>query len=96
MRVTDGNRGLRTAASLALVAAVLAGCGGGAATPTSTPTTRAGGAAQAAVDPAQLFCQGSGGTVIARVSGGRRADLCRLPGGRTVSTADLINSHNNL
>ncbi len=69
---------------------VLAACGGG-----SKPAqTRTG--SSALVDPAALYCQGTGGQVIERVSRGRRADLCRLPSGKTVRTADLINAHNDL
>lgn len=69
----------------------LAACG--APQPTTTTAPRAGGAI---VDPAALYCQGTGGTVIARTSGGRRADLCRLADGRTVSAGDWMNSHNDL
>lgn len=79
---------LATAAALALAA-----CGGGQA----TTSTRSGAATSTAiVDPAALYCQGTGGTVIHRTAGGRRADLCRMPDGRTVSAADLLNSHNDL
>ena len=46
--------------------------------------------------PAAVYCQRSGGEVIVRTSGGRRADLCKLPSGRTVRAADLLNSHNSL
>lgn len=46
--------------------------------------------------PAAVYCQRRGGQVIARVADGRRADLCRMPNGRTVRAADLLNSHNNL
>ncbi|WP_353620623.1 DUF333 domain-containing protein [Paracoccus albus] len=46
--------------------------------------------------PSAIYCQRSGGQVIARVQGNRRADLCRLPNGRTVRAADLLNSHNSL
>ena len=77
-----------------LVLSLLAACGGGGGN-----TSRSSGAAtasQMAVDPAALYCQGSGGTVLARTSGGRRADLCRMPDGRTVRAADLLNSHNDL
>lgn len=72
----------------------LSACGGGSAT--TTRSSGAPSAAQMAVDPAALYCQGSGGTVLARTSGGRRADLCRMPDGRTVRAADLLNSHNDL
>ncbi len=72
----------------------LTACGGGSSTPARS--NAAPSAAQVAVDPAALYCQGSGGTVLARTSGGRRADLCRMPDGRTVRAADLLNSHNDL
>ncbi|HHY02385.1 MAG TPA: DUF333 domain-containing protein, partial [Paracoccus sp.] len=52
--------------------------------------------AAALVDPAAHHCQRSGGTVILRMDKGRRADLCRLPNGRTVSAAELLNAHNDL
>ena len=68
----------------------LAACGGGTATNSTVVTSTA------VVDPAALYCQGTGGTVIPRTAGGRRADLCRMPDGRTVSAADLLNSHNDL
>lgn len=66
--------------------------------PTTTVSTgsSARAASAAVVDPAALYCQGIGGTVIQRTAGGRRADLCRMPDGRTVSAADLVNSHNDL
>lgn len=76
---------------LPVIVLSLAACGG-----SSQPAARSGGAGGALVDPAALYCSGMGGSVIQRVSGGRRADLCRLPDGRTVTTADLINSHNDL
>ncbi|MDO5620797.1 MAG: DUF333 domain-containing protein [Paracoccus sp. (in: a-proteobacteria)] len=82
----------RLALSLTLFAA-LAACGGGGSQTSRAPS---GNANTALVDPAALYCAGRGGEVIQRVSQGRRADLCRLPGGRTVSTADLINSNNDL
>ncbi|MFC0340358.1 MULTISPECIES: DUF333 domain-containing protein [Paracoccus] len=78
-------------ASLAGAAALLvAACG--------SPAPRTTGAVPPAalVDPAALYCQGTGGTVIPRVSQGRRADLCRTRDGRTVSAAALLNSHNDL
>lgn len=78
---------------LPLLLLPLAACGGGT---TTTVTTAGGGATAAIVDPAALYCQGSGGTVIQRTAGGRRADLCRMADGRTVSAADLLNSHNDL
>ncbi len=71
----------------------LTACGGGSAPARSSGAPVAG---QVAVDPAALYCQGSGGTVLARTAGGRRADLCRMPDGRTVRAADLLNSHNDL
>ncbi|NHF73741.1 DUF333 domain-containing protein [Paracoccus xiamenensis] len=71
----------------------LAACGGSSTQSRSTGTPSR---AQVAVDPAALYCQGSGGTVLPRISGGRRADLCRMPDGRTVRAADLLNSHNDL
>lgn len=73
-----------------LAALMLAACGAPA------PSTTTAVAPAALVDPAALYCQGSGGTVIPRVSRGRRADLCRLGDGRTVSAAALLNSHNDL
>lgn len=75
------------------VALMLAGCGGGA--PQSRPAPASTPAA-AIVDPAALYCAGSGGAVIPATAGGRRADLCRMPDGRTVRAADLLNSHNDL
>ena len=74
----------------ALAAAALAACG--------APSAPARNAAPsvAVVDPAALYCQGTGGTVIHRTAGGRRADLCRMSDGRTVSAAELLNSHNDL
>lgn len=88
---------MRPIFALAMLIAPIAltACGGGG----STTTTRSSGApsvGQVAVDPAALYCQGSGGTVLARTSDGRRADLCRMPDGRTVRAADLLNSHNDL
>ena len=85
MRVT----GLMTVGLLAL-----AGCGG--TDPAPSGRTAATATAVSVVDPAALYCQGTGGTVIPRTAGGRRADLCRLPDGRTVSAADWLNSHNDL
>ena len=79
----------------AVAVLALAACGGGGGHQSSTPT-RSGASATATVDPAALYCQGTGGTVIQRTSGGRRADLCRLPDGRTVSAASWLNSHNDL
>ncbi|HRO14409.1 MAG TPA: DUF333 domain-containing protein [Paracoccus sp. (in: a-proteobacteria)] len=76
-----------------LVLAVAA-CGSAPATPTVTATSA--GTSAALVDPAALYCSGTGGSVIQRVAGGRRADLCRMPDGRIVSAADLLNSHNDL
>ncbi|WP_299359304.1 DUF333 domain-containing protein [uncultured Paracoccus sp.] len=78
---------------LPLMTLSLAACGGGGAT---TSTSTSSSSSTAIVDPAALYCAGVNGTVIQRVAAGRRADLCRLPDGRTVSTADLLNSHNNL
>jgi|GEM_PF-2257652 len=74
------------AAAILLVAA----CGAPA------PTASTSGTTGVPVDPAALYCQGTGGTVIPRVSQGRRADLCRMRDGRTVSAAQLLNSHNDL
>lgn len=68
----------------------LAACGGPA------PAPRASVSATALVDPAALYCQGTGGTVMPRISQGRRADLCRMPDGRVVSAGQLLNSHNDL
>ena len=73
--------------------AALAGCG--APQPTTTQRTTPA-AAGAIVDPAQLYCTGTGGTIIQRTQGGRRADLCRLRDGRTVSAAAHLNAHNDL
>lgn len=70
---------------------LLAACGGGGSATNSRTVT-----STAVVDPAALYCQGTGGTVIPRTSGGRRADLCRTSDGRTVSAADWLNSHNDL
>ncbi|MFV0408173.1 MAG: hypothetical protein ACK5LJ_00290 [Paracoccus sp. (in: a-proteobacteria)] len=69
---------------------ILAACGGGSGNNQRTTSS------STLVDPAALYCQGTGGQVIERVSRGRRADLCRLPSGKTVRTADLINAHNDL
>ncbi|MBB1490368.1 MULTISPECIES: DUF333 domain-containing protein [unclassified Paracoccus (in: a-proteobacteria)] len=71
---------------------LLAACG------SPPPARQAGGGQPAAtlVDPAALYCAGTGGTVIPATAGGRRADLCRMPDGRTVRAADLLNSHNDL
>ncbi|KGJ15434.1 DUF333 domain-containing protein [Paracoccus sanguinis] len=84
---------MRAPASLATALAVLtlAACGAPAPTTTQRSVT-----SSAIVDPAALYCQGTGGTVIHRTSGGRRADLCRMSDGRTVSAAELLNSHNDL
>lgn len=83
--------------TIPLLILAVAACGGGPAVapvaPTSGPAPRAGGAM---VDPAALYCQGTGGTLVRRVAAGRRADLCRLPDGRTVAAADHLNSHNDL
>lgn len=73
----------------------LAACGEHQAEPQRSTTSRPATTA-AVVDPAQLYCAGTGGTVIQRTQGGRRADLCRLPDGRTVSAAAWLNSHNDL
>ncbi|MFV0292415.1 MAG: DUF333 domain-containing protein [Paracoccus sp. (in: a-proteobacteria)] len=81
---------MRTCLSAAIFLG-LAACGG-----SSTSGTNGSTSSQIAVDPAALYCQGTGGQFIERISRGRRSDLCRLPNGRTVRTADLINSHNNL
>lgn len=82
-------RPLLAAAALSTLAA----CGGGG---TTTTVRGAPAPSSAAVDPAALYCQGTGGTVVQRSVGGRRADLCRMADGRTVSAADLLNSHNDL
>ena len=82
---------MRPKIAAAVALGMLSACGGG----TTTTTVRAAPSA-AVVDPAALYCQGTGGTVIARTAGGRRADLCRMADGRTVSAADLLNSHNDL
>lgn len=74
--------------------AALAACGGSPQPTTTQRTTPA--AAAAIVDPAQLYCTGTGGTIIQRTQGGRRADLCRLRDGRTVSAAAHLNAHNDL
>ena len=73
-----------------LAVLTLAACGG------SGPGTTTAVAPAALVDPAALYCQGTGGTIIPRVSQGRRADLCRMGDGRTVSAGALLNSHNDL
>lgn len=73
-----------------LAALTLAACGSPA------PRTATAVAPAALVDPAALYCQGTGGTVIPATAGGRRADLCRMRDGRTVSAAALLNSHNDL
>lgn len=78
-------------AAAAMALTVLSACGAPA------PATRTtSGSSAAIVDPAALYCQGTGGTVLRRTADGRRADLCRLPDGRTVSAADWLNSHNDL
>ena len=82
---------MRLTIAAAIAATTLSACGGGA-----TTTTVRAAPSSAVVDPAALYCQGTGGTVIARTAGGRRADLCRMADGRTVSAADLLNSHNDL
>lgn len=74
-------------------AAILLAAACGSPAPATTTT---GIPAAALVDPAALYCQGTGGTVIQRVSQGRRADLCRMRDGRTVMASDLLNSHNDL
>lgn len=71
----------------------LAACG---APPPSTAGRTTPASAAAVVDPAQLYCKGTGGTVVPRTVAGRRADLCRLRDGRTVAAADWLNSHNDL
>ncbi len=73
----------------ALSVLLLSACGGSA--PPPQPLSRT-----AIVDPAALYCTGLGGSVIRATSRGRRADLCRLPDGRTVMAADLINRDNDL
>ena len=73
-----------------LAALTLAACGAPAPAPTAS------GAASVPVDPAALYCQGTGGTLVPRIAQGRRADLCRMPDGRVVSAAALLNSHNDL
>lgn len=83
---------MRLLPATAAASLLLAACG--APVPTTTATPQRAGAA--IVDPAALYCQGTGGTVISRTAAGRRADLCRLPHGRTVSAADWMNSHNDL
>ncbi|SDD26687.1 hypothetical protein SAMN05421538_101247 [Paracoccus isoporae] len=70
----------------------LTACGGGS----STPRQSGASAGNLPLTPSVLYCQRSGGEVIPATAGGRRADLCRLPGGRTVRAADLLNSHNTL
>lgn len=70
----------------------LAACGG----PGAQPRTGSAPAGGIQVDPAAQYCQGTGGQVIPRTQGGRRADLCRTPDGRTVRAADLLNAHNDL
>ena len=75
-----------------LAALTLTACG--APAPAPAPTTSGSPALPA--DPAALYCQGTGGTVIPRVLQGRRADLCRTRDGRVVSAAALLNSHNDL
>ena len=82
---------IRPAAAL-LALLLVAACG--APAPAQRTATPAGAAA--IVDPAQLYCTGTGGTIIPRTAGGRRADLCRLPDGRTVSAAAHLNAHNDL
>lgn len=79
-------------AALAPALLALAACGA----PSTTVRTGAAAPSAAIVDPAALYCQGTGGTVIHRTAGGRRADLCRMSDGRTVSAAELLNSHNDL
>ena len=71
---------------------LLSACGG----PSVAPRSPGNLPSTAIVDPAALYCTGMGGTVTRATSGGRRADLCRLPDGRSVTTASLINSHNDL
>lgn len=73
--------------------AMLAACGGG---PPPASQRAAPASAATIVDPAQLYCTGTGGTVIPRLQNGRRADLCRLRDGRTVSAGEWLNSHNDL
>ncbi|WBU57225.1 hypothetical protein [Paracoccus sediminicola] len=75
---------------LAAIAA-LSACGG------SSSASRSGGSGAALpLTPSILYCQRVGGEVIAATAGGRRADLCKLPSGRTVRAADLLNSDNSL
>ncbi|WP_134727003.1 DUF333 domain-containing protein [Paracoccus luteus] len=88
------NRMMPMTMSVPVSVLLLAACGGGAS-PQAQSAARAPAAA-AIVDPAALYCAGTGGAVIAGTAGGRRADLCRLPDGRTVRAADLLNSHNDL
>lgn len=70
----------------------LAACGA----PANNSAQRGTNSGQVPPTPAAVYCQRSGGQLIARVSGGRRADLCKLPNGRTVRAAELLNSHNSL
>ncbi len=72
----------------------LAACG--APANNNTPQRGTSGITSAPPTAAAVYCQRSGGQLIERVSGGRRADLCKLPTGRTVRAADLLNSHNSL
>lgn len=81
----------RKSTCVALTSALLlAACGSPA--PRATTPVQGG----VPVDPAALYCQGTGGTVIPRTSQGRRADLCRMRDGRVVSAGALLNSHNDL
>ncbi|MBV0890615.1 hypothetical protein KTN05_01970 [Paracoccus sp. Z118] len=88
-------RPIPTALRAAIPATILllAACGDPQPARRTTTTTQP---PVALVDPAALYCAGTGGTVIQRIENGRRADLCRQSNGRTVRTADLINAHNDL
>lgn len=82
----------RLAAMPALLAlSVLSACGG-----SSAPRQSGSSSGTLPLTASVIYCQRSGGEVIPATAGGRRADLCRLPGGRTVRAADLLNSHNTL
>lgn len=83
--------------SAILLALALAACGGGQPVPrTASVATTTGAPSSTLVDPAALYCARVGGTVTPRIINGRRADICRLPDGRSVAALDLMNSHNDL
>ncbi|WBU53544.1 DUF333 domain-containing protein [Paracoccus sp. SCSIO 75233] len=71
---------------------LLAACGGGGSSNSNSTTSTM----RVQVDPAALYCESVGGEVMNRVVNRRRADLCRLPSGRTVRAADLLNNANDL